>query len=72
MTFLKLGSFQTQPKFFKAQPSYSAKQPNPSKEIPWISLDSLVRIETFQWVAPTPGQKKSLLAFFRESGVGLA
>ena len=36
---------------------FAAKAPSPRG---WVSLDSLVRIETFQWVTRTPPRKKIL------------
>jgi hypothetical protein len=44
-------------KLSQAEPGRRAIQHNPAKENAWISLDSLVRFETFQWVAPAPEAK---------------
>jgi hypothetical protein len=52
--------FQARSKFFKIRPSRAKFQQRKSKKKAWISLDSLVRIERFQWVAATPPGKKNL------------
>jgi hypothetical protein len=55
--------FQANPKFSQIQPNPPKPQQRKSKEKAWISLDSLVGIEPFQWFAPTPppGAKRILL-----------
>jgi hypothetical protein len=51
-------SFQARPKSIRIQQSPAKPEQNQSKEKAWIPLDFLVRIERFQWVAPTPQAKK--------------
>jgi hypothetical protein len=51
---------QDKSKFSQIQQSQHKIQPNFSKERAWISLDSLVRNEPFQWVIATPWAKKVL------------
>ena len=53
---------QADSKSSKIQPSQPDIQPNFSKENPLISLDSLVRIEPFQWVILTPWPKNLFLS----------
>jgi hypothetical protein len=50
---------QAESKFIQIQQSLAKAQPRQSKEKVWISLDSLVRNEPFQWVIVTPWAKKS-------------
>jgi hypothetical protein len=61
-----LSLFQANSKFSQIQQNLAKPEQNPSKKKAWISLDSLVRIEPFQWVAPTPRAKK----FFSRSFPG--
>src|SRR5271154_7206289 len=46
--------FQAFSKLRQIFPSPAKSELDRSKEKAWISLDSLVRFEPFQWVAPTP------------------
>jgi hypothetical protein len=59
-----MAPFQAKPKFFKIEPSPAKPEQSQSKKKAWISLDSLVRIEPFQWVAATPGRENSFLLSF--------
>jgi hypothetical protein len=54
--------FQTNSKFNQIEQSRANAEQNPSKKKAWISLDFLVGNEPFQWVALTPGAKKSFLS----------
>jgi hypothetical protein len=47
-------ALQIDRKFCQAGPSQPKRPPNFSKKKAWISLDSLVRNEPFQWVTLTP------------------
>jgi hypothetical protein len=55
--------FQANSKFSQIQQNLAKPGQNQSKKKAWISLDSLVRIEPFQGVTPTPGAKKIFLPF---------
>jgi hypothetical protein len=57
-------AFQAKSKFFKIRPSRAKGSQRKSKEKAWISLDSLVGIEPFQGVAPTPKAKRLFSPFF--------
>jgi hypothetical protein len=59
-----MAAFQARSKFSQIQPSQARASQRESKKKAWISLDSLVRIEPFQWVIATPHGKNSLLAPF--------
>jgi hypothetical protein len=60
----------SQNQIFQTGPSQAKARPNFSKEKAWISLDSLVRNEPFQWVIVTPRAKKVFaLARFPELNV---
>jgi hypothetical protein len=48
-------------KLSQAEPGRRAIRQNAAKENAWISLDSLVRFEAFQWLAP-PSEAKLLFA----------
>jgi hypothetical protein len=61
--------FQAGSKFLKIQPILAKPRPNSSKESAWISLDFLFRIEPFQSVALTPGDKNSFSASFPALGL---
>jgi hypothetical protein len=52
---------QAESKFIKAQQSQPKLSPNISKKKAWISFDSLVGFEPFQWVIASPWAKKYLL-----------
>jgi hypothetical protein len=54
--------FQANSKFSQIEQSPANAEQNPSKKKAWISLDFLVGNEPFQWVALTPGAKKSFLS----------
>jgi hypothetical protein len=56
-----LSRSQAGSKFIKAQQSQPKLSPNFSKKKAWISFDSLVGFEPFQWVVATPRAKKYLL-----------
>jgi hypothetical protein len=49
-----LSRSQAGSKFIKAQQSQPKLSPNFSKKKAWISFDSLVGFEPFQWVVATP------------------
>jgi hypothetical protein len=60
---------KARPKCFKNQPSPAKPEQAKQKTKARISLDSLVRIEPFQWVALTPKAKKSFSGFFSAAGL---
>jgi hypothetical protein len=60
--------FQANSKFSQIEQSPANAEQNPAKKKAWISLDFLVGNEPFQWVALTPGAKKSFLSPFLPRG----
>jgi hypothetical protein len=60
--------FQANSKFSQIEQSPANAEQNPAKKKAWISLDFLVGNEPFQWVALTPGAKKSFLSPFLPGG----
>jgi hypothetical protein len=63
-------AFQANSKFSQVQQNPAKPSQRKSKKKALIPFDFLVRIEAFQWVAPTPRAKKSFAAPF--SAVGLS
>jgi hypothetical protein len=63
--------FQANSKFSQIEQSPANAEQNPSKKKAWISLDFLVGNEPFQWVALTPGAKKSLFSLLSCPGLAI-
>jgi hypothetical protein len=63
--------FQAKSKSIQIYPNPAKLAQRKSKKKPWISLDSLVRIEPFQWVEPTPRAEFSSHALDRRTSSAL-